>query len=642
MSEQLDLFEKENTEKTTFQDMLHILKIRKYTPDKFGKKIFEWIKNSNSKSVPTLSLFSGAGGLDIGFENSGFNIVEQVEVESDFAETLKENSNATVRCQDIREYNAEHLKGKVDFVIGGPPCQPFSSAARRAYGVNGTIDIRGTLFYEYVRILKECKPKGFLFENVYGIVSSNKGQDWKMITDAFKEIGYFLHFRVLNAADYGVPQHRERLIIVGSYHNQCDYAFPAPTHGADSIDRTPYYSAKAALENGDVDDDLSKLEVTGKYADLLKDIPAGMNYSYYTSKVNNPRALFGWRSKFSDFLYKADPNQPVRTIKASGGQYTGPFHWNNRRFSVSELKRLQTFPDAYYLYGSKRIMEKQIGNSVPPQFARALAISIRQQIFSLPVPVNYNLLEVTDKLTFRREKRILSQKYYKQVRDHFATSAIDIDDNLKKDSWYFYYGENLRLKQCKMMDANFYVEFDVEDDSIRVTNYEVKNGKVVKKNIKSDINVTLSEKLGTQQIKNFELKNFASTGIGFSVGWKVLERVLESKKLKADLVQLNGYYQYQSKFSIEYKISNDFFINPIIIKSILSNNLVNRLVSTQDVANIWNVDEKEVKSSFIVLKNIGYEIRNINTNPQIPKDHWLIPYAFPTLSSNSVQMHKFL
>lgn len=186
---------------------------------------------------------------------------------------------------------------------------------------------------------------GFLFENVYGIIGAQKGEAWKEILKSFSEVGYRLYYRIVDAADYGVPQHRERLIIVGLKEGK--FQFPRPTHGPDSIDDEPFYNAETAVMGVALTEEENKSGIGGRYGALLDDIPPGLNYSFYTEEMGHPTPIFAWRSKFSDFLYKADPNQPVRTIKASGGAYTGSFHWENRFFAYSEYKRLQTFPDDY-------------------------------------------------------------------------------------------------------------------------------------------------------------------------------------------------------------------------------------------------------------------------------------------------------
>ena len=164
-------------------------------PDKFGCALRKWLKENNIPSIRTLSLFSGAGGLDIGFSDAGFDIIDSVEIEEKFCETLELNTgegkqfpHSLVNCIDIREFSGKDI-GHVDFIIGGPPCQTFSAAGRRANGVLGTTDARGVLFREYVRLLKELSPKGFLFENVYGIVGAQNGEAWK---DCFIELSMLL------------------------------------------------------------------------------------------------------------------------------------------------------------------------------------------------------------------------------------------------------------------------------------------------------------------------------------------------------------------------------------------------------------------------------------------------------------------
>ena len=388
-------------------------------PDRFGAAIRSFLAASHAEPIKTLSLFSGAGGLDIGFSDVGFDIVGAVEIEKKFCETLEWNTgegkqfqHSRVRCMDIRDLTGEAF-GAVDFMIGGPPCQAFSAAGRRANGVPGTTDARGVLFREYVRLLKELSPKGFLFENVCGLIGAQNGAAWREILQSFSALGYELFYRIVDAADYGVPQHRERLIIVGLKGGR--FQFPRPTHGPDSLDQNPFYNAETALEGIVSAEPDESNRLGGRYAGLLEAIPPGLNYSFYTEEMGHPNPIFAWRSKFSDFLYKADPNVPVRTIKASGGAYTGPLHWENRFFNVEEYKRLQTFPDGYRISGSKQTAVKQIGNSVPPQLARMMAIAIRAQVFGDVFPFELPLLEDKEALSFRKRKRELTAVYRKKA-----------------------------------------------------------------------------------------------------------------------------------------------------------------------------------------------------------------------------------
>ncbi|MEW6210540.1 MAG: DNA cytosine methyltransferase, partial [Acidobacteriota bacterium] len=404
-----------------FEEMLSSLGLKEEPawPDRFGKAIRQWVSEHKACPIRTLSLFSGGGGLDIAFHDAGFDIVQMVEVEPKYVETLRINSQrgrliegAKVLCIDIRDYEPD-AGLSIDFIIGGPPCQTFSAAGRRASGVSGTSDPRGTLFSEYARILKRLQPAGFLFENVYGITGAQDGLAWKEIQEAFKSVGYSIHSRVLDAADYGVPQHRERLFIVGI--REGEYLFPCPTHGPDSPGEHPFYNAGRAVLN--TDPSLVQQGLGGRFGHLLEDIPPGLNYSFYTKEMGHPAPVFSWRSKFSDFLYKADPDRPVRTIKAQGGQYTGPFSWENRPFTIAELKRLQTIPDDYEILGGRQAVIEQIGNSVPPQIGRMLALSLLDQVMKIKLPFPIRYMPEERKLGFRQRKRSLTEIYSDKARE---------------------------------------------------------------------------------------------------------------------------------------------------------------------------------------------------------------------------------
>ena len=240
MQRRFALEESELTAPKTFKDMLQAcgFEFGPGWPDRFGDVLEHWATRYLRKPIPTLSLFSGAGGLDIGFQQAGFDVKVAIEIEEKFTATLIANtereklwSSTSVLTTDIRNYNPPHNES-LDFIIGGPPCQTFSAAGRRAGGVIGTSDETGALFKEYVRLLEVIKPKGFLFENVYGITGAGQGKAWSEIQAAFESIGYKIVSRVLDSADYGVPQHRERLFIVGLQYGT--YEFPMPIFGPDA------------------------------------------------------------------------------------------------------------------------------------------------------------------------------------------------------------------------------------------------------------------------------------------------------------------------------------------------------------------------------------------------------------------------
>ena len=260
----------------------------------------------------------------MGFHEAGFEVVFANDIDERALESLRMNKGKYVNSDlqlsndDIRDLNGNEIPGNIDFLIGGPPCQSFSAFGRRAGGAAGRLDARGTLFEAYQRILKKLGPKGFLFENVRGILSTNKGQDWEAICDSFINLGYKLSYRILDACDYGIPQQRERLFLVG-HKLEDDFLFPFPTHGPDSLNGTKHLSLKEAF-NGLKDDQepLKELNmVSGKYGYLVPEVPPGQNYLFFTAKRGYPNPVFAYRSRFSDFLYKAAPDKPVKTIIAS-------------------------------------------------------------------------------------------------------------------------------------------------------------------------------------------------------------------------------------------------------------------------------------------------------------------------------------
>lgn len=638
---QLSLFDYKDTE-SSFSKICESLGVEGNAPawpDAFGKQLTQYLEDKKIPPIRTLSLFSGAGGLDIGFSDVGFEIIESVEIESKFCDTLILNSGTgkqfketKVNCIDIREYTGESL-GKIDFIIGGPPCQTFSAAGRRANGVLGTTDARGILFREYVRLLERLKPIGFLFENVYGIVGAQGGKAWEEIKNSFLDAGYKLFYRIIDAADYGVPQHRERLIIVGLKEGV--FSFPRPTHGPDSFDEQPFYNAETAIEGVELTKDEAAPGIGGRYGKLLDDIPPGLNYSFYTEEMGHPKPVFAWRSKFSDFLYKADPNEPVRTIKASGGAYTGPFHWDNRFFAYAEYKRLQTFPDAYEISGAKPTAVKQIGNSVPPQMARMMAIAIRQQVFNTEFPFSLPLLSEGEELTFRKRKRALTAVYRKKAE--MAIESIKQEKIILPDSrtYFCLMDDNFDYKMRPEKEAEYRVDVEWASDLV-ISVTDLSEAKPEK-----DATITITPQNGVWNVgvSKVVIIIHSDSENSFTVGWKAFEQELIDNAIKADIVQLNGYYQYIPKLKCKYECSNPAPFD-IVLQDIVSGGCVGTILSTSVLANRWNVNQDAILEVAEKLRLYGYEIRNHNTNPQIVEGEWLLPYAFPTLTKLSVQLRK--
>jgi DNA-methyltransferase (dcm) len=337
-----------------------------------------------------ISLFSGAGGLDLGAEAAGYVVRAAVEWDRDAASTMEKNFvhlASPVIQDDIlnvpteRVLAAAHLSigERPDLLIGGPPCTPFSKSGFWLEWKRDGLDPTASLLQEYTRILRESRPKRFVLENVYALTYNNKASKpaYERLMREIDEAGYHCVARVLNAADYGVPQSRPRLFVLGAPKGEPVPVHPLPTHGGTwerrvtGDQRCPHTTTGDAL-SGLVAEPEPGEAVNGKYGHLLPDIPPGDNYLFYTEKRGHPAPLFGWRSRYWSFLLKLSPDRPAPTIQAQPGPYVGPFHWDNRRLRTAELKRLFTFPDEFEFVGSRASVQAQVGNSVPPRLAEAV------------------------------------------------------------------------------------------------------------------------------------------------------------------------------------------------------------------------------------------------------------------------------
>lgn len=648
---QLTFLEDENTSSsasTWWAELLRVLEVDPSTawPDRFGTALQQWCAKPAFPPVRTLSLFSGGGGLDIAFHDAGFDVVEMVEIDPRYSETLRKNfaAKSTVTCTDIHDFVPDDSL-QIDFIIGGPPCQTFSAAGRRAAGVAGTDDPRGTLFQEYIRLLSCLQPEGFLFENVYGITGAQNGKAWQTIQTAFKAAGYNIFFRVLDAADYGVPQHRERLFIVGLKTGE--FLFPYPTHGPDSPGQEAYYSAGEAVKGADITH--ATQGIGGRYGHLLNDIPPGLNYSFYTKEMGHPNPVFSWRSKFSDFLYKADPERPVRTIKAQGGQYTGPFSWDNRPFTLSELKRLQTFPDSYQIIGARQVCIEQIGNSVPPQLGRMLALSILDQVIGVRLPFQMQYLPHNKVLGFRQRKRALTEIYAIKAKKAIDTlvhrnSLVYTTTNISPQISTRFLGKNFSWTNASMpASSEFGITFSSDDSAWSITVNPPYSISTQQEGITCCIEVfPVAQEQWALPVHLVKLSTNYLEQKTLTALWKAFEeKVLEQTGI-ADLVQLSGYYQYQPQ--IKARFSSTSQLDPFwyIVKLITERVGVGRQLSSEKLARLWTCNPDKLLDYLLQLRDMGFEVRSHKTNPQIALGDYLIPYIFPTLTPKSVQLRKSL
>lgn len=354
----------------------------------------------NAMGGPTvISLYSGAGGLDYGFEAAGFHTTVALELDHHACETLRrsrkwevvERSVFEVPTDELLERGGMHV-GEPDVLIGGPPCQPFSKSGYWARGDTMRLDDpRADTLSAYLRVLEEALPRAFLLENVEGLAYAGKDEGIRLLFDRIRVINrrtksnYRPAVAVLRAADFGVPQVRERVFVIGARDGTM-FNFPQPTHRApaeqvglfEASDLPRYRTAWDAL--ADVEPDSTEdLAPRGKWSKLLASIPEGHNYLWHTDRGGG-LPLFGWRRRYWSFLLKLAKSQPSWTIQAQPGPAVGPFHWNNRRLSMRELCRLQTFPDDVVIFGGRTSVQRQVGNAVPSLLGEVIAREIRTQL----------------------------------------------------------------------------------------------------------------------------------------------------------------------------------------------------------------------------------------------------------------------
>ena len=299
--------------------------------------------------MKVVSLFSGAGGLDLGFILAGHEIVWANDLYSDAVATYKHNIGSHIIEKDIKEIASSDIPD-CDIVIGGFPCQGFSVANVK----RNTQDERNVLYKELLRVIKDKQPRYFLAENVKGILSLNKGKSFEMIINDFSSLNYNVVYKVLNAADYGVPQTRERVIIVGVRKDvDFEYTYPTPTHSKIAEGgKLVWVSAGEALKS--LPD-----------PDLPNDV-ANHTYSKYKLAFNG---YIGHRP--------VDPNKPAPTVTARGDNKGGvvilPHPNGLRRMTCRELATIQSFPVDFKFMGNNSSIYRQIGNAVPVQLAYHIA-----------------------------------------------------------------------------------------------------------------------------------------------------------------------------------------------------------------------------------------------------------------------------
>lgn len=337
-----------------------------------------------------ISLFSGGGGLDLGLEAAGFETIFATDIDTHSCITLQQGKkaaatkhlpflrSAAVRQADILQLSPAEImreagvkQGEVELLAGGPPCQAFSIFGRRK-GVN---DPRGLLYHEYLRLLAEIQPQAFIFENVFGLLTIHNGETFRELCERLESPGEGIRYELsvfrLNAADYGVPQSRDRVFIIGSRNGKKLNAIP-PICSADT-------------EGGTCS--LPRRTVTDAFRGLP---PLGKKLSNHTSRVHSERII----KRYTNLIHgerdsktrinKLDPKRPSYTIivgsdKGGGKGHVHPFE--PREVSPRESARIQTFPDWWAFSGTSRHPIRQVGNAVPPVLAAMIGREIMKHFF---------------------------------------------------------------------------------------------------------------------------------------------------------------------------------------------------------------------------------------------------------------------
>lgn len=348
---------------------------------------------AKTPTLTALGLFSGGGGLDLGFSAAGYKLLCSSDIDSFSCRTLELNSgrksyykHAKALVADVRETTANSLLegtdagGEIDIVLGGPPCQAFSIFGQR----KGLEDPRGNLVWEYLRIIKEVKPKAFVFENVAGLLSIHGGTLYSKILEDLSLGGiYTVSAHRYQVAEYGVPQFRDRIFFVGSRLNSDPIPPMLPSHGPHSLlGMRPYRTAGEALRN---------IPEPGAKSTL----PNHLVRDHSERIVERYKSLsFGERDPKTR-INKLDPNRPSYTIivgsdKGGGKGHVHPF--SPREVSPRESARMQTFPDWWEFAGTGRHVIRQVGNAVPPLFAAQLAEHIKKHVFGVKRTRSYEQL----------------------------------------------------------------------------------------------------------------------------------------------------------------------------------------------------------------------------------------------------------
>lgn len=341
-----------------------------------------------SNSFNAIDLFCGAGGLHIGFERAGFHINLCVDNNSLVEKTHRRNFpeipmiNRDISLISIDEIN-DYCSENIDIIIGGPPCQGFSTIGKRVSSdpeKRSQKDPRNELVISYAKIVRELKPKFIVMENVKGILTMNGGAYLQTVLSELRQAGYTVDHKLINMADYGVPQIRERVIILGNRLG-LPVKFPVPDHSDNPNDNMPSWNCC-----WDVLKDLEHLDDKPEFNHVfLKHTPKNIErYKLIPEGGRLPEDSLSpelYRKNFGNTYKRLSRSRPALTMVPGNDAF--PIHPTlNRSLTVREAARIQTFPDSIIFEGNRRQQGHQVGNAVPPVFSEKLAKFIMDQMKS--------------------------------------------------------------------------------------------------------------------------------------------------------------------------------------------------------------------------------------------------------------------
>lgn len=359
-----------------------------------------------------ISLFSGCGGMDLPFHKAGFKVVWAIDSNPWACETFKQNISQAIACSNIEEIDITKIPN-ADLITGGFPCQDFSIIWKRP----GLIGTRGNLYTYFLDFIRQKQPKAFIAENVKGLISANNHKAIEKIIADFEQIepGYLVKPKLYNFADYGVPQYRERVLIVGvRMDTGFNFIHPSPEYGTHGT--YPHRTAKQALKDVEkVADNNEYQKIQPRTVEILKRIKPGGNYTDIPQ--DSPYYVKGM---ISHVYRRLHPDQPSTTIIAGGGGGTWGYHYEElRSLTNRERARLQTFPDDFVFVGSLTEVRRQIGNAVPPDGMVAVVKALIPLFKNSYKPINlYNLNHKLQKLSIGDRLKLANSESAINYRDY--------------------------------------------------------------------------------------------------------------------------------------------------------------------------------------------------------------------------------